>query len=107
MACKSLIALAISTLPLFANAAEGKGPFERATMATTGIPVLTTFGTLGTTSQPIEMLKSATSDALAFIGSDGEIRGAQFELAVRTYHASYPPPHMNDLQLAQAIAAAN
>ncbi|QBX41407.1 DUF2388 domain-containing protein [Pseudomonas fluorescens] len=41
---------------------------------------------------------------LAFIGSDGETRGAQFEQAVRHYRAYYPLPHMTDGQLAQAIA---
>ncbi len=105
MASKLLhIALTLFTLPLFANAAEGRSPLERATMVTTGAPLLLTSGTAWLTSKPFEMLKSAKSDALAFIGSDGDIRGAQFELAVRTYHAAYPAPHMDDMQLAQAIA---
>jgi uncharacterized protein (TIGR02448 family) len=99
-----LLFLALSALPLFANAAEGKSPFERASLMTIAIPALTTFAATGTTSHPIEMLKSAKNEALAFIGSDGDIRSARFELAVRAYHANYPAPHMSDLQLAQAIA---
>ena len=105
MTCKPLLlALTLSSLSLCTHAAEGRSPLERATMVTTGAPFLLTSGTAWLTSKPFEMLKSAKHDALAFIGSDGEIRGAQFELAVRTYHTSYPAPHMNDLQLAQAIA---
>ena len=102
-----LVTLALSALPLFANAAsEGMGKADQATLMTLAGPVLTSFATMGTTSHPIEMLKSAKGDALAFIGSDGDIRGARFELAVRTYHTSYPAPHMSDMQLAQAIAVA-
>lgn len=99
-----LLAFALSALPVCTFAAEGKSPLERATMMTTGAPFLLTSGTAWLTSKPFEMLKSAKNDALAFIGSDGDIRGAQFELAVRTYHTTYPAPHMNDMQLAQAIA---
>ncbi|NNA88326.1 DUF2388 domain-containing protein [Pseudomonas gessardii] len=53
-----------------------------------------------------ELFKSSKSDALAFIGSDGEIRGAQFEQACRYYRSAYKPPLMSDAQLALAIAAA-
>jgi uncharacterized protein (TIGR02448 family) len=48
--------------------------------------------------------KPAKADALAFIGSEGQIRGAQFEQAVRFYRTTYLPPLMSDRQLAQAIA---
>ncbi|MCF5054475.1 DUF2388 domain-containing protein [Pseudomonas syringae] len=99
-----LLALALSSLPLVASDGENRSPLERATMVTTGAPFLLTSGTAWLTSKPFEMLKAAKSDALAFIGSDGDIRGAQFELAVRTYHRAYPAPHMDDMQLAQAIA---
>ncbi|MCF5734600.1 DUF2388 domain-containing protein [Pseudomonas syringae] len=47
----------------------------------------------------------ARDDALAFIGSDGEIRGAQFEQAVQRYRSITKPPLMSYLQLANAIAA--
>ena len=106
MAFKPLfIALMLSALPSFANAAsEGMGRVDQASLMILSGPVLTSFATMGTTSHPIEMLKSAKGDALAFIGSGGDIRGARFELAVRTYHTSYPAPHMSDMQLAEAIA---
>lgn len=105
MPCKPyIIAVALATLPLLAQAGEGKSPLEKASMMATALPCLTIFATLGTTSHPIDMIKSAKGDALAFIGSDGDIRSAQFELAVRTYHTAYPAPHMNDMQLARAIA---
>ncbi|MDQ0652373.1 uncharacterized protein (TIGR02448 family) [Pseudomonas cedrina] len=48
--------------------------------------------------------KPAKADALTFIGTDGEIRGAQFEQAVRFYRTTYSPPLMTDHQLALAIA---
>ncbi|MCK6186129.1 MAG: DUF2388 domain-containing protein [Pseudomonas sp.] len=96
--------LALCALPLLVHANEGKSPIEGATLASIALPFLTVFATLGTTSHPVEMLKSAKSDALAFVGSDGDIRTAHFELAVRTYHTAYPAPHMSDMQLAQAIA---
>ncbi|MGF0239979.1 DUF2388 domain-containing protein [Rhodococcus sp. IEGM1300] len=98
-----LITLLLSTSAIIANAKEDAGTVDQASILT-GV---TTFATLGTTSHPIDMIKSAKSDALAFIGSDGDIRSARFELAVRTYHSSYPAPHMNDMQLAEAIAASN
>lgn len=100
-----LLALALSALPSLASAAsEGLGKVDQASLMVLAGPVLTSFATLGTTSHPLDMLELAKGDALAFIGSDGNIRGARFELAVRTYHTSYPAPHMSDMQLAQAIA---
>ncbi|MDF9618065.1 DUF2388 domain-containing protein [Pseudomonas entomophila] len=50
--------------------------------------------------------KPAKADALTFIGSGGEIRGAQFEQAVRYYHAAHDPAPMTDDQLALAIVTA-
>ena len=70
---------------------------------------LSTVGTaLGTTmsSEKIaDFFTPARDDALAFIGSDGEIRGAQFEQALQRYRSITKPPLMSDLQLANAIAA--
>ncbi|QQN30108.1 DUF2388 domain-containing protein [Pseudomonas syringae pv. maculicola] len=39
------------------------------------------------------------------MGSDGEIRGAQFEQDVQHYRSISTQPGMSELQLAQAIAA--
>ncbi len=60
--------------------------------------------TTSLTTEPPEIFKSAKTDALAFIGSDGEIRGAQFEQASRYYRSTSAPPLMSDTQLARAIA---
>lgn len=65
---------------------------------------LFTPATTALTSEIPDKLKSAKSDALAFIGSEGEIRGAEFEQASRYYRATYRPPLMSDHQLALAIA---
>lgn len=71
------------------------------TLAPTTIPTATT----GLSELAVKNFKPAKADALAFIGSDGEIRGAQFEQAARYYRTTYNPPLMNDQQLALAIAA--
>ena len=71
------------------------------TLAPTTVLSLTT----GLSEVAARNFKPAKADALAFIGSDGEIRGAQFEQALRYYHTAYKPPLMSDQQFAQAIAA--
>ena len=90
-----------------AVAAENNNPFQGALMITSVAPfVITSAATAGTSYIP-ELFKSSKSDALAFIGSDGEIRGAQFEQASRFYRSTYTPPLMSDAQLALAIAASS
>ena len=64
---------------------------------------VTVAATTGLTMLASNNFKPAKADALAYIGSDGDIRGAQFEQAVRFYRTTYAPPLMNDQQLAQAI----
>ncbi|EPL08813.1 DUF2388 domain-containing protein [Pseudomonas sp. CF161] len=94
----------LASISTQALAAENNNPFQAALMITTAIPFLVVAGTTGATSYIPELFKPAKSDALAFIGSDGEIRGAQFEQASRYYRSSFPPPLMSDRQLAVAIA---
>ena len=89
-----------------AVAAENNNPFQAALMITSIIPTVIIGGTTAATSYIPELFKSSKSDALAFIGSDGEIRGAQFEQAARYYRATYRPPLMSDQQFAQAIVTA-
>ena len=79
-------------------------PVERALSVVTLSPLLLIGGTTALISHIPELFKSAKSDALTFIGSDGEIRGASFEQAASYYHATYNPPLMTDKQLALAIA---
>lgn len=99
------IALLASISAHHAAAAENANPFDKTLMYITFIPTILVAGTTSLTSDAPKLFKPAKSDALAFIGSDGEIRGAQFEQAVRYYRAHYSPPRMSDAQLAQAIAA--
>lgn len=87
-----------------AIAAENNNPFQGALMITTIVPALTTSAPTAITSEIPEYFKSAKTDALAFIGSGGEIRGAEFERASRYYRSAYKSPHMSEMQLAQAIA---
>ncbi len=86
-------------------AAENNNPFQGALMITTVVPSVIVSGATAGTSYIPELFKSSKSDALAFIGSDGEIRGAQFEQASRYYRSTYKPPLMSDVQLAQTIVA--
>lgn len=98
---------AITILALLGNsavAAENKNPFQAALMLTSVAPFVLTSGALALTSAIPDLFKSSKSDALAYIGSGGEIRGAQFEQASRYYRSNYTAPLMSDMQLAQAIA---
>lgn len=100
--------IAITALALFGNpiaAAENNDPFQGALMLTSVAPFVLTSGALALTSAIPDLFKSSKSDALAFIGSEGQIRGARFEQASRYYRSSYGAPLMSDMQLAQAIAA--
>lgn len=97
-------------LALFGNqavVAEGANPVDRAMMITTFLPTIVIGFTTSLTTEPPKVFKSAKTDALAFVGSDGEIRGAQFEQASRHYRSVHRPPLMSDMQLAQAIATSD
>ncbi|OIN45750.1 hypothetical protein BLL37_29530 [Pseudomonas azotoformans] len=94
--------LALLGSPLAAN--ENAGPLERMfTYTTFGPTMLSAWSTFLTNGDP-KPYQPAKTDALAFIGSDGHIRGAQFEQAFRYYHTTHRFPLMSDMQLAQAIA---
>ena len=99
--------LAIAIMALSSTqaiAAENNNPFQGALMITTIVPAVIISAPTAITSEIPEYFKSAKTDALAFIGSDGEIRGAQFEQAVRYYRTTYGPSLMTDQQFALAIA---
>lgn len=98
----SLTILAAISTP--ALTAENNNPFQAALMITSVAPFVIVSGATALTSEIPELFKPAKRDALAFIGSDGQIRGAQFEQASRYYHSTYTAPLMSDMQLAQAIA---
>ena len=99
--------LAIAVMVLSSTqaiAAENNNPFQGALMITTIVPAVIISAPTAITSEIPEYFKSAKTDALAFIGSDGEIRGAQFEQASRHYRLRAKAPVMSDMQLAKAIA---
>ncbi|MFY0752414.1 DUF2388 domain-containing protein [Pseudomonas sp. NFX5] len=88
-----------------AHASEGSDDsYNNSMLSVLMAPTYTVAGTTGLTMLASNNFKPAKADALAFIGSKGEIRGAQFEQAVRFYHTTYAPPLMTDHQLALAIA---
>lgn len=85
---------------------ENASPVDRMTMHTTLGPSVLSAWSTNSTGDAQKPFRAAKADALVFIGSDGEIRGAQFEQASRHYRSTYKSPLMNDMQLAQAIASA-
>ncbi|KQQ60119.1 Holliday junction resolvase [Pseudomonas sp. Leaf127] len=85
---------------------DGANPIAAGIFIIISLPTILIGATTSLTTEPPEAFKSAKSDALAFIGSDGEIRGAEFEQASRHYRLTYASPLMSDMQLAQAIATA-
>jgi len=101
---KTLAAAVMVLSTTQAIAAENNNPFQGALMITTIVPAVIISAPTAITSEIPEYFKSAKTDALAFIGSGGEIRGAEFEQASRYYQSTYPSPLMSDMQLAQAIA---
>ncbi|MGE8416176.1 MAG: DUF2388 domain-containing protein [Pseudomonas sp.] len=98
----SVMLLALASTSVVAH--ENNDPVEKAMFITTIAPLLIVSGTTALTVYGPANMKSAKADALAFIGSEGEIRGAEFEQAIRYYHSAYGQPHMTDEQLALAIA---
>jgi uncharacterized protein (TIGR02448 family) len=80
--------LAIAVMALIDNlaaAAEKTNPFDQMPMYITFVPSTLFAGTASLTTESPTVCKSAKTDALAFIESDGEIRGAQFERAPQHY----------------------
>lgn len=101
--------VALAALVLLGNpvaAAENNNPFQAALMLTSVAPFVLVSGATALTSAIPDQFKSSKSDALVFIGSEGEIRGAQFEQASRFYRSTYSAPLMSDMQLAHAIVTA-
>ncbi|QHF45813.1 Holliday junction resolvase [Pseudomonas sp. S35] len=101
---KTLVAALIVSINAHASE-ESDDSYNNSMLSVLMAPTYTVAGTTGLTMLASNNFKPAKADALAFIGSNGEIRGAQFEQAIRFYRTTYTPPLMNDQQLAQAIAA--
>lgn len=103
--CKTLAAALLLSVSTQAVSGDGANPIAAAIFLTISAPTILIGATTSLTTEPPKVFKSARTDALAFIGSDGEIRGAEFEQASRYYRATYSSPLMSDMQLARAIAS--
>ena len=101
---KTLAIALLASVSTQAMSGDGANPIAAAIFLTVSAPTILIGATTSLTTEPPKIFKSAKTDALAFIGSDGEIRGAQFEQASRYYRSTSTPPLMSDAQLARAIA---
>lgn len=72
---------------------------------TTNTLVVSGYVTSKVTSAPFDrkLLLAAKDDAAASVASDGRLRGAQLESALRYLRQSQPKLRASDLELAQAI----
>ncbi|MGU9857083.1 DUF2388 domain-containing protein [Pseudomonas sp. LF245] len=100
------IALFVS-ISTHAVSGDDVNPIAAGIFITISSPTILIGATTSLTTDPPKIFTSAKTDALAFIGSGGEIRGAQFEQAVRYYRTTYSPPLMTDQRLAEAIVTSN
>ncbi|CRM82304.1 MULTISPECIES: DUF2388 domain-containing protein [Pseudomonas] len=102
---KTLAIALLASVSTQAVSGDNVNPVAAGIFITISLPTILIGATTSLTTEPPKIFKSAKTDALTFIGSDGEIRGAQFEQACRHYRLSYRSPLMSDMQLAKAIAA--
>lgn len=97
-------ALALTIALLAASPAwsmDGQGnSVDRFTVASS----LGSAGTSATSSNSPNPSQAARDDALAYIASAGEIRGAQLESALRQQRHMHPQSALSDMQLALSIA---
>ncbi|ROL82450.1 Holliday junction resolvase [Pseudomonas protegens] len=72
---------------------------------TTQSSVITAYATSQVTSAPFDhkLLLAAQDDAAAFIATDGQLRGARLESALKYLRQHQAKLHASDLELAQAI----
>ncbi|MCP1481637.1 uncharacterized protein (TIGR02448 family) [Pseudomonas chlororaphis] len=73
-------------------------------LSTQGL-VITGYATSKVTSAPFDNKRvlAAQDDAAAFIATDGHLRGARLESALKYLRKTQPQLHVGDLELAQAI----
>ena len=102
---KALTIVLLASFSTQAVSGDDVNPIASGIFITLSAPTILIGATTSLTTEPPKVFKSAKTDALAYIGSDGEIRGAQFEQASRYYRSTSAPPLMSDRQLALAIAA--
>ncbi|WP_137806636.1 DUF2388 domain-containing protein [Pseudomonas sp. G(2018)] len=99
-----LSTLLLTSAFLAANYSGSACAFDAFNLSTQGI-VASGYATSMVTSAPFDhkLLLAAQDDAAAFIASDGQLRGAQLESALRYLRQTQPKLHASDLELAQAI----
>jgi len=102
---KTLAIALLASVSTPAVSGDDVNPIAAGIFITLSFPTILIGATTSLTTEPPEIFKSAKGDALAFVGSDGDIRGAEFEQASRYYRSTYKSPLMSDMQLAQAIAS--
>ncbi|MFP3517008.1 DUF2388 domain-containing protein [Pseudomonas sp. SIMBA_077] len=102
---KTLTIALLASVSTQAVSGDNVNPVAAGIFITISFPTILIGATTSLTTEPPKIFKSAEGDALAFVGSDGEIRGAEFEQASRYYRSTYKAPLMSDMQLAQAIAS--
>lgn len=66
---------------------------------------LGTAGISASTSNALRPYESARDDALAYVASAGDIRGARLESALRQYRRDHAEANSSDMQIALAIAS--
>jgi len=96
--------LIVTSAFLAANCTGSANAFDAFNLSTQGT-VATGYATTLVTAAPFDhkLLIAARDDAAAFIASDGQLRGAQLESALRYLRQTQPKLHVSDLELAQAI----
>ncbi|NUU33438.1 DUF2388 domain-containing protein [Pseudomonas sp. C2B4] len=96
--------LLITSAFMAANYSGSAYAFDAFNLSTQGT-VASGYASSLVTSAPFDhkLLLAAHDDAAAFIASDGQLRGAQLESALRYLRQNQPKLHASDLELAQAI----
>ncbi|MGA3798747.1 DUF2388 domain-containing protein [Pseudomonas fluorescens] len=96
--------LLITPVMITAACSGSAHAYDAFNLSTQGI-VASGYATSMVTSAPFDhkLLLAAQDDAAAFIASDGQLRGARLEPALRYLRRTQAKLHASDLELAQAI----
>ncbi|WP_236232878.1 DUF2388 domain-containing protein [Pseudomonas tohonis] len=98
------LSLMLLALPAAAMADEGSGSWLLSSSAATTFAPATTSNLSQEERQP-GIQAQARDDAMAFVASDGRIRGAQLEQALQALHQQPATAGADDMSLARALAA--
>ncbi|WP_374979677.1 DUF2388 domain-containing protein [Pseudomonas solani] len=98
------LCLALLALPAAALADEGSGSWLLSSSAAITFAPATTSNLSQEERQP-GIQAQARDDAMAFVASDGRIRGAQLERTLQELHRQPATARADDMSLARALAA--